>query len=60
MELAIRLEIVEGFFLRHGPAAEFLYKQLLDVKKEKDRPKIAKQHNILDKDIGKDKDDLIV
>jgi hypothetical protein len=54
------LEIGEGFFLRHGPAAEFLSKQLLDIKKEKDRPKIAKKHNILDNDTGKDKDDLIV
>jgi hypothetical protein len=33
---------------------------LLDIKKEKDRPKIAKKHNILDNDIGKDKDDLIM
>ncbi len=33
---------------------------LLDIKKEKDRPKIAKKHNILDNDVGKDKDDLIV
>jgi hypothetical protein len=43
MELPMKLEIGEGFSLRHGPAAEFLYKQFTRYKEGKRQTENSKK-----------------